>query len=415
MSSSYRSSLRTSVAAACAVAASAALPVTVAWGAQTYVQPQVDVRVEGNDNFDLNPNGTPEGDIYGLIVDAQTLVGIFTQRSETSVRPRLKFQEYPDRDELQRIEAFLDVRSRYEWERSQFLMIGRYALQDSYNVETPSGEFDPLDPNFGNNADSSTVLVGETRQRLQLDPTFQHSLTERIQAGVGLNYETVSYDADEGEPTRIDYDYTVLDGSLIWDLSTQSKLGVDAYASQYRADDDSEETDAYGAGVGYSYQWSDVTGVEARLFYENNDVTVNEPVRIEESTSGWGGSLTAYRKLEVSDWRFSLSRRFIPTGDGGKSESDQLRLQYNRSFSERVSFLGAARYEMRNALTDIGGGDDRDYARVDLSVNWFVRPTWYVSGGYSYIWLDQEAADEDADNNMLFISVGYQGLRRQRR
>jgi len=407
--------MRTSVAAACAVAASAALPVTVARGAQTYVQPSIDVRVENNDNFDLEPDGTPEGDIYGFIVDAKTLLGIYTERSETSVRPRLRFQEYPDRDDLQRVEAFLDLRSRYNWERSEALLIGRYALQDSYNVETPDGVFDPLDPNFGNNSDSSTVLVGETRQRLQLNPTFDHSLTERIQLGFGLNYETVSYDADVGEPTRIDYDFTEVDGSLSWALNPQSKVGIGAYASQFQAQDDSEETDAYGAGVGYSYQWSDVTGIEAQLFYENNDVTIKEPVRTEESTSGWGGSLTAYRKLEVSDWRFAISRTYIPTGDGGKSESDQLRLQYNRSFSERLSFLGAARYEMRNALTETGGGDDRDYARMDLSLNWFMTQTWYVQGGYSYIWLDRQTAAGDADNNRLFVSVGYQGLRRQRR
>ena len=108
--------------------------------------------------------------------------------------------------------------------------------------------------------------------------------------------------------------------------------------------------------------------------------------------------------------------RIIPTGDGGKSESDQLRLQYNRSFSERVSFLGAARYEIRSAITDIGGGDDRDYARVDLSAQLVRAPRrGTCRGGYSYIWLDEETADGDADNNMLFISVGYQGLRRQRR
>jgi hypothetical protein len=380
-----------------------------------YAQPQIDLRIEGNDNFDLNPNGTAEGDIYGFILDAQTLVGIYTQRSETSVRPRLKFQEYPDRDELQRVEGFLDLRSKYNWERSEFLLLGRYALQDSYNTETPSGEFDPLDPNFGDNADSSRILVGETRERFQLNPTFRHSLTERVDFGLGLNYENVSWDADVGEPTRIDYDFTVADGSLSWALSAQSKVGIGAYASQYQAKDDSEETDAYGVGAGYSYRWSEVTGLEAQLFYESNDVSVYEPVRSEESTSGWGGSLTAFRKLEVSDWRFTISRTFIPTGDGGKSESDLFRLQYKRDLSERLSFLGAGRYEKRSALTDTGGGDDRDYARADLSLNWFMTETWYVRGGYSYVWQDREDQAGDADNNQLFIGVGYQGLRRQRR
>ena len=207
----------------------------------------------------------------------------------------------------------------------------------------------------------------------------------------------------------------MVDGSLAWTLTPQSEVGLAVYASQYQAKDDSSETDAYGAGVGYTYQWSEVTGVEARLYYEKNDVTDYVPVKFEESTSGLGGSLTAYRKLEVSDWRFTLSRQYLPTGDGGKSESDQFRLQYDRDFSERLSFRGAARYEMRNAITESGGGDDRDYARLDLSLNWFMSETWYLRGGYSYIWQDREQDNGDADNNKLFVSVGYQGIRRQRR
>lgn len=414
MSSSYRESVRLKAAIACVITTGAALPVA-AWGAQVYVQPQIDLRTEANDNLDMKPEGTPEGDTFGFIADAQTLVGIFTQRSETSVRPRLKFQEYPDRDDLQRVEAFLDLRSRYKWERSEFLLIGRYALQDSLNVETPSGEFDPLDPNFGGNSDSSSILVGETRQRIELNPTFDFSLTERLRAGVGVNYEDVTYDAESGQSTRTDYDFTMVDGSLAWTLNPQSEVALAVYASQYRAKDDSSETDAYGAGVGYTYQWSEVTGVEARLYYETNDVTDYVPVRFEESTSGLGGSLVAYRKLEVSDWRFTLSRQYIPTGDGGKSESDQLRLQYNRDLSEQLSFLGAARYEKRNAITESGSGDDRDYARLDLSLNWFMSETWYLRGGYSYIWQDREQDNGDADNNKLFVSVGYQGIRRQRR
>jgi hypothetical protein len=415
MSSSFHKSHRLRAVIAYVAATAALGSASLAWGAQVYVQPRFDLRTEVNDNFDLDPNGTPDGDIYGLIADAQTLVGIYTQRSETSVRPRVRFQEYPDRDELQRLEAFLDLRSKYQWERSEFLLFGRYSLQDSYNSETVGGEFDPLDPNFSDNGGSTTILVGETRQRFQLNPTYDYDVTERVSMGVGLDYQNVSYDVDSGPSTRTDYDFTIVDGSVAWSLTPQSQIGAGVYASQYQAKDDSGETDAYGAGVGYSYKWSDVTGFEAQLFYESNDVTVNEPVRSEESTSGWGGSLTAYRKLEVSQWRFALSREYIPTGDGGKSESDLLRLQYNRDFSDRLSFLGIGRYELRNALTETGGGDDRDFARVDVSLEWLFTETWYVRGGYSYVWLDRQSTAGAADNNKLFVSVGYQGLRRQRR
>lgn len=414
MSSSSRKSGSVARGVAVAVVTAACLISAGALGAETYVQPQIDLRVEGNDNFDLLPDGTPDGDVYGFIADARALIGIATPRSETTLRPRLRLQEYPDRDDLERIEGFLDLRSRYEWQRAEFLLIGRYSQQDTFNTETLGGEFDPLDPNYGGNADVRRSLVGETRTRFELNPTLKYELTERITAGGGVRYEDVNFDSD-GIEEHTDYEFTQADVSLSWALNPVSDFGVGTYLSKYQAKDDSTETDAYGAGIGYNYRWSEVTGLEARVFYETNDVSNFAPVRSEESTSGWGGVLAAYRKYEVSDWRLSVGRTYVPTGDGGKAESDLLRLQYRRDLSERLAFSGAGRYEMRNSITESRSSEDRDYARADLSLEWFMTQTWYLQGGYSYIWQDRESASGDADNNLLFISVGYKGLGRQRR
>lgn len=412
MSSSFRKSLELCLGIA-TVTAGIALPLAAASGAQTFVQPQLDLRTEAHDNFDLLPDGTPDGDIYGFVADASAVIGIATPRSETTLRPRVKLQEYPDRDDLERIEGFLDLRSGYAWERADFLLIGRYAHQDLYNTETLSGEFDPLDPNFDGSADSSRVVVGETRTRFEVAPSLEYQLTERVRGGVAVGYEDVDFDAD-GPSTQTDYDFGQAKLSLSWALTQLSQIGVDTYVTRYQAKDDSTETDAYGAGLSYNYQWSEVDGIETRIFFEENDTTNRVPVGFEESTSGWGGSVTAYRKLEVSDWRLSIGRTYIPTGDGGKAESDLLRLQYRRSLSERLAFSAAGRYESRNALNEADARADRDSARADLSLEWFMRPTWYLRGGYSYVWQDREAASGDASDNILFFSVGYKGLQRQR-
>ncbi len=39
--------------------------------------------------------------------------------------------------------------------------------------------------------------------------------------------------------------------------------------------------------------------------------------------------------------------------------------------------------------------------------------TWYLGGGYAYIWQDREADPSDAANNKFFINFGYQGLNRK--
>ncbi|MDH4256729.1 MAG: hypothetical protein OEX13_19635, partial [Gammaproteobacteria bacterium] len=62
MSSSYRKLRYFGPAIGCACGLAA--PATT-HAAQTYFQPQVDLRVESNSNIDLNPEGSPDGSVEG--------------------------------------------------------------------------------------------------------------------------------------------------------------------------------------------------------------------------------------------------------------------------------------------------------------------------------------------------------------
>ena len=380
-----------------------------ALAADVRTEPRVDLRVEQNDNLNLDPDTTSESDVLGYIAEMDLLMDIKTPRGETSLRPRARFQDYPDRDDFERVEGFLDLLSRYEWQRSTFEFIGNVSHQDLYNSETPSGGFDPLDPD-GGDSDGGAATIGQTRTALGLSPTFEHQVTERATLGFAADYLAARYDADDGPSTRTDYDYGVLDGYFSWALSPSSTFSVGAYASRYEAEDEVETTDAIGGRVGYAYRWSETDGIEAAVNYERNETEILVPALLEETSSDVGGTLTAFRKLEVSEWRFSVGRYFMPTGDNGKSVSDRFRIQYDRLLSERLSFRGIARYDSRSALSELETSNDRDYARLDLSLKWLITQKWYVGGGYSYIWEDREEATSDAVNNRFFINFGYQGL-----
>lgn len=377
--------------------------------AETYVQPRMELRAENNDNFDLVPGGSSDSDVYGFIADLQALFGIVTPRGETSIRPRLKLQEYPDREDLENFAGFLDLKSVYRWERSEGLLRAKYSYQDSYFADLPSGAFDPLDPDYEANPESDQLTIGETTTLLSFRPSFTHDLTQRTRLGVDGEFKTVRYDVDEGE-AQTDYDYLIGRGFVMWTLDPRSDVSLGAYASSYEARDDSTETEAYGGEVAYRFRWSETNGIEANLFYEQNDTTDFLPLPGEESSSGWGGTLTAYYEGEISDFRATVGRTFIPTGSGSKAEADQIRMQFDRKLTQRLELTSSAILESRSSLTERGSDSDRDYARLDLALQWFVNRTWYVAGGYSYIWLDRESDDGDAYNNLLFASFGYKGL-----
>lgn len=395
----------------CRVAvAHAVLAAGIASAADVKTQPMLDVRVEQNDNFGLVPGGSPDSDVYGYVAEGQLLMSIATPRGNTTLRPRIRYQEYPDREDLEQFEGFVDMNSRYLWERSSLEVIGHLSHEDLYNNETAGGNFDPTDPNGGGGSDSGNIDFGQTRDEIELQPTFEHRLSERTRIGIGAELSAVRYDADVGVETKKDYDFGLGNAYLKWALDPVSDVSAGAYASRYDASDDSETIDAVGAQVGYEYRWSEQVGLQGTLFYEQNDITEYFPVAFNESTSNFGGYITAYRRLEVSQWQVSLGRSFLPTGDGGKSTVDQFRLQYQRDLSPRLSFRGAGRYETRNGLGTQGGGVDRDFARVDLSLKWMATRNWFIGGGYAYMWEDRATATQDGVNNKIYANFGYQGL-----
>jgi hypothetical protein len=388
----------------------ALLPAGSLRAAQTYVQPQVDLRAEANDNWELTPGGSSDSDVYGFIADLQALFGIATQRSDTSVLPRIRLQEYPDREDVSGFEGFFDLRSIYRWETSDFLLNVRYSHQDLYNAELPRGEqvFDPLDPNFGSDAESGRVIVGEVRDRLRITPAYTYDLSDRLSIGADVNMDISRYNTDQ----RDDFDFWKIGAFTTWSLNPRTSIGADVYTSRFETTENTNETDGYGVGVSFVHRQTENIGVEGRLFYESNDVVDFVPVRFEETTSGMGGNLTAFVNGEITQWRFTLEQAFWPTGDGGKSESSQFRAQYRRSLTQHVKFDGTARYFRDRAIGSADDSNDRDYARLELALRYQLAPTWSVSGGYGYTWQEYVDDADDASNNQFFLTVGYRGLDR---
>ena len=410
MSSSYRKLGIPGLAIgfACGLAAT-----PTAQAAQTYFQPQVDLRVESNSNIDLNPDGSPDGSVEGYIADLQALLAYYTERGETSVRPRLRLQNYPDRDQREKTEGFLDWVSRYRWERSQFYMIASYAREDSFNYDTRSGEFDPLDPTNPTASGSGRFLNDETQTKIEVRPRYSFDVTERLSARFGGQVRTMDYDAAVGEPENVDYDFWLANTELRWALDERSNIGVGGYFSEYDVKSDFGDSDSYGIALGYDRNWTEATGIEVTLGYEVNDPTSPAPGEDDQKSSSLGGSIEAFGEGEVSKWRVLAGQRYAPNGNGRMRQISQLRFQYDRNLTQRLIFRSAARYESQERLETASGNDTEDRARLDLSLRWMLSRRWFVQGGYSYIW-QQEVAEDDAYNNRFFLGGGYRGLDRER-
>src|SRR5687767_14890953 len=81
------------VASCCAVLALASVG---AHAADVHYQPEVEARIETNTNRNLATEEAQERDTTGYNADLGVVVTFATPRHETSVRPRVRLQEYDD-------------------------------------------------------------------------------------------------------------------------------------------------------------------------------------------------------------------------------------------------------------------------------------------------------------------------------
>jgi hypothetical protein len=392
-----------------------------AHAADTYLQPRADLRVEQNTNRSLSPDPAAEDDITGYLADVAALWGYRTETNDTRVRPRLRFQYYPDREDIQRTEQFLDLTTRNRvTERTSWSLDGRYSRRDAFNAELGGAEFDDLDPDELDEIDredptggagAAETLVDETRTRVVVAPGFQHRFTERTGIDLGGEYRTVRF-SEEGSADRQDYDYLEFSGMMTRQLDPHTRLSFGPYASRFETRDDLNTTDSIGLVLGWDRAWSERWETVARLQVEQADVELREAgslVTTEESETDFGGELGGLFRTETGRFRFSVGRFFLPTTSGTRSVANELRAQYDWNRSERLSFTAAARAYQREAQS-ISGSSDQDYARAEFGARWMLTPTMFIGGGYEYTWRDRAADPGDADNHAVYISFGYRGL-----
>lgn len=408
--------LRTAGAVAAVLAGTAAGAPAAAQ--QVYWQPRFEARIEGHTNRNLAIESEAEDEIAGYRADLGVTWGRITPRSETRIRPLLRFQDYPDRDGLQRFEQFLDLETLYRTLRSDFELVGRFSRRDAYTAEFIEAEFDEFDPNDPTVSETGRILADTTRTRFQVRPGYTYRFSERTGLAAGVTYERVDYDDPRFTAGQRDFDFVLAEGTWRWRSDPLTEIAFGPYVSRYETRDDSSRSDGYGAVLSWGREWSErlSSTFTGRVERTESDRLLGVPaVPVEESTTAWAASVDVRSRTEISQWRFVAGRRITPTGSGAKADSDELRVEYTRAHSERLSSITALRaLRIRSQSELVGRFDDRDYARLELSLRWAVTPTWFIRGGYEFTWQEYQFETADATNNAIFLSVGFLGLGPQR-
>lgn len=408
MSSLYLELTKKSSIVGLAVVCVLATPCVLA--AEARIQPLMEIRAVAHDNLGMSSDPAEQTDEYGTQVDLAALVVWETPTGSTSVRPRVRFQDYSTDDDVTNFEAFLDLRSQFQTERSRFLLVGRFDRRDSTLAEFADAGFDDLDPEDPTSPESGVQTFDQTRQRYELRPSYGYRLSERASFDISASYQSIDY-SDEIPGRRVGYDYLLGDVGVTWAMGSQTDLKLFGGASRYERDDGLNDTDSLRAGVALEHRWSAKSGVAARVVFQQDDISSTDlPGGVEDENVS--AEVTLFRKGEVDEWRLVAGSAFSPSSAGGINKNTQVRVSYQRSLSEKTRFLAAIRHVDYASVGNINDQDERTYTTADLEVRRFLTPTWYVNAGYTYRSQDRDVLPGSAEDNQVFISIGYQGLAR---
>jgi hypothetical protein len=185
------------------------------------------------------------------------------------------------------------------------------------------------------------------------------------------------------------------------------------YGSKYQAT--GAEATGTGVTIELNKSWSPVLSTEASVNYQHTTFDDTTPVVLNSSVNAWGGTVSGEYRSQIDRFRLTVGRAISPTGGGALYNVDRVQFQYDRNFSARWSFVGAAIGLRTHALTTNIAGDDRTYAQARVEAKWMMTPYWFLRGGYQYAYQKYQTFTQSADNNRVFIQFGYQGLGQERK
>lgn len=373
--------------------------------------PQGNVSAEWATNRNLAVPASPNSEFYSATVGGDLIRR--TPVSNLDFRPLLTVQHDSQITTLDNFEALVNLVGDYRTLRSESSLIAEYHREDAYNSQYGIAAFNPLNPNAPDTAGTGVVVTGITRTTYEVAPEFSYDFTQRLSVTGSADLMAVRYSTDVPYEL-VSYNSPRVDLALAWALNPTTRVALGPYYVYYNPINDSEgavKTTTYGVSLDFRSKFSAVSQSRITVSVERDSgpAAFGAP---SFSHTLWSFGWVGVHKFLTSNIQYSIGRFLQPDSAGGRAESDQFRVQYNKLLTQRLSVNAAVRLT-RN--TDVGSviaanNDTRDRANAQLAVAYLLTPEWSVSGGYRYAYLKDASAPNSANSNAVFLTLGYHGL-----
>ena len=378
---------------------------------QKYFIPEVSLSSEAHTNrqFFTNSAEAQTTELYRLGLGAN--FGDITPRGKTDVDARIGYRDFSESNTSSLIDGFVDLKSNYDFIRKSFAVEGHFEHQDIVTAETGAAGFDAS----GNpvTVDSGTIRGRGTRNLYDIAPSFSYDLSEKAFLDTKLQYQAVRFDVpDNIVAARVGFDSPYAELTIGRRFGELTSLSIGPYYTRFKADDGSTRTNTLGSIISMHHDWSAVSNLAVNLRLERNQHQEFLPTPAPEtSANSWGLEFVGYRQTQTGWIRYGLGRFLQPSTLGDRLQEDQLRLEFNRAITQRVSWNGAVRLTRDRLANNPNSTNNRDRDFLTLAFSDFLTQRLQLMGGYRFIWQNFQSIKEKAHDNALFLTLTYRGQR----
>jgi hypothetical protein len=390
--------------------------VTKSYAAWDFV-PELSIYAETDDNLRLLPDEAPDtGNSGRTTLDAQATLSSTGNRGNLFFEPRVRAEAYSSTEDevFEGRDAFVHLRGARRLQQGNLGFRADFDRQDVRDAElteaTPDDPDvpDPIDPDTGR-----LLFVNQDRERLIVAPYADFALSERssvvLEAQIlGITYSEVQFSG------RVDFENHLFSAGITRRVDERNDVTARVVVQRYEADYNQNETDTVGvegnfrrslSRGGWSFELT--TGVSRSDFsYLNSQ---NQLVDNADTSFTYG--VRFRNRTDRNTFNIDALRETNPNAGGYLFLRDEIRVYMRRAMSERLTGGIGLRAYSSETLDDFAQSDKRDYARLELEMEWAIAPRVFLTGGYAFT--SQEFADVTAvkaSSNSIFLGITYRGL-----
>lgn len=414
LAQSLRCGLRSAVTVAVlVVAAFDVTAIEFSWAPQAKVMTRADDNVRGAARSPETAWGFDTGASVNFLAQTDQIV--------SELIPRVNARRFVVGDNLDADEYSVTFNNKLKLEQLVSTVNFTYA-RDSTLITTEA-------------ADTGLRNDVTNRDTITVAPSLYYAVDDRLTAHCNFLVSDVKY-SDSGTSGLVGYKYLQGGSGIQYLLTDRIEPFFTVTISEFDAPTVKSSTRTYGAQAGTVFHWDSTLDLTASLGWNVNkiDFTTTEPVlvvtpvphieQVERPDSAWtngpNAMVSVQKTFERSNLRFDYSRAVSPSGRGSQSNSDRLDASVSHKFSERLSLLVAALYEMRSSQAEnipglLSSQDlNRDYTEARTSLRYQICDEWTtaISFRYGYRKSNGSATRETAHANAVYLSLDYNGMRK---